>query len=101
MLQERTGSSLDEVSLCYLKTIQSSVEHAGALVDDLPAFSRMGRAEMRQTVVDMNGIVGEVRSDLQIETQGREVEWKVGVLPDVHGDPSMLRLVVGTFYPTP
>jgi light-regulated signal transduction histidine kinase (bacteriophytochrome) len=95
MLHRRTGSSLDEVSLRYLETILSSVEHAGTLVDDLLAFSRMGRAEMRQTVVDMNGIVGEVRSDLQIETQGREVEWKVGVLPDVHGDPSMLRLVVG------
>ena len=95
MLRRRTGSSLDKVSLRYLETILSSVEHAGTLVDDLLAFSRMGRAEMRQTVVDMNGIVGEARSELQLETQGREVEWKVGVLPDVHGDPSMLRLVVG------
>jgi PAS domain S-box-containing protein len=95
MLRRRTGSSLDEVSLRYLETILSSVEHAGTLVDDLLAFSRMGRAEMRQTVVDMNGIVGEARSELQLETEGREVEWKVGVLPDVHGDPSMLRLVVG------
>lgn len=95
MLRRRTGSSLDKVSLRYLETILSSVEHAGTLVDDLLAFYRMGRAEMRQTVVDMNGIVGEARSELQLETQGREVEWKVGVLPDVHGDPSMLRLVVG------
>lgn len=95
MLRRRTGSSLDKVSLRYLETILSSVEHAGTLVDDLLAFSRMGRAEMRQTVVDMNGIVGEARSELQLETEGREVEWKVGVLPDVHGDPSMLRLVVG------
>ncbi len=95
MLRRRTGSSLDKVSLRYLETILSSVEHAGTLVDDLLAFSRMGRAEMRQTVVDMNGIVGEARSELQLEMEGREVEWKVGVLPDVHGDPSMLRLVVG------
>lgn len=95
MLRRRTGSSLDKVSLRYLETILSSVEHAGTLVDDLLAFYRMGRAEMRQTVVDMNGIVGEARSELQLETEGREVEWKVGVLPDVHGDPSMLRLVVG------
>ncbi len=86
---------MDEVSLRYLKTILASVEHAGTLVDDLLAFSRMGRTEMRQTVVDMNQLVDRVRSDLHLETAGREIVWKVGALPEVLGDPSMLRLVVG------
>ncbi len=54
----------------------------------------MGRAEMRQTVVDMNGIFDEVRGDLQLEVEGREIVWKVDVLPEVLGDPAMLRLVL-------
>ena len=98
MLRKRAGPSLDEVGLRYLETVLSSVEHAGALVDDLLAFSRMGRAEMRQTVVDMRGMVDEVRSDLRFEMEGREIVWKVGALPEVLGDPSMLRLVVGNLF---
>jgi PAS domain S-box-containing protein len=94
MLQKRAASSLDETSLRHLNTILASVEHAGTLVDDLLAFSRMGRVEMRHTVVDMNQIVGEAQSELKLETAGRDIVWKVGVLPEVRGDPSMLRLVM-------
>jgi light-regulated signal transduction histidine kinase (bacteriophytochrome) len=55
----------------------------------------MGRAEMRHTVVDMNLLVGRAWSDLNLETAGRNIVRKVGILPEVHGDPSMLRLAVG------
>jgi PAS domain S-box-containing protein len=95
MLRNRAASSLDEASLHYLNTILGSVEHAGALVDDLLAFSRMGRAEMRHTVVDMNQLVGRAWSDLKLDTAGRDIVRKVGMLPEVRVDPSMMRLAVG------
>jgi light-regulated signal transduction histidine kinase (bacteriophytochrome) len=94
MLRNRAASSLDETGLHYLNTILGSVEHAGALVDDLLAFSRMGRAEMRHTVVDMDQLVGRVWSDLNLEAAGRNIVLKVEKLPEVRGDPSMLRLAV-------
>jgi PAS domain S-box-containing protein len=94
MLHNRAASSLDEVSLRYLKTILTSVEHAGALVDDLLAFSRMGRVEMRDAPLDMNQLVGKVLDEIKLEAAGRNVHWKVDTLPEVRGDPSMLRLVV-------
>ena len=94
MLKQRSASALDETSQRYLKTILESVEHAGALIDDLLAFSRMGRVEKRDAVVDMNQLVREAVSDLKLETAGREVIWNIGVLPEIRGDPSMLRLVV-------
>ena len=43
-LQNRAASPLDEVSLGYPKTILTSVEHAGALLDDLLDFCCTGRA---------------------------------------------------------
>ena len=61
----------------------------------------MGRAGMRQTVVDMNRIIYDARSDLQLEVEGREIAWKVEALSKVLKDPSMLRLVVGTSSSTP
>ena len=49
---------------------------------------------MRLTAVDTNALVEEVRRDLQSESAGRNIEWRVEELPHVHGDPEMLRLVV-------
>jgi PAS domain S-box-containing protein len=94
MLNLRSASALDETSLRYLKTILESVEHARALIDDLLAFSRMGRVEKRDAVVDMNQLVREAINGLKLETVGRDVVWNIGILPEARGDHSMLRLVV-------
>ncbi len=94
LLQKRAASMLDESSRRYLEKILKSTEHAGVLIDSLLSFSRVGRAEMRSTVVDMDRLVREELNALRFETQERKVSWKVGELPEVRGDPSMLRLVV-------
>ena len=94
MLQTRTASSLDETSVRYLKSILESTEQAGILIDELLAFSRMGRTEMRHATVDMNRLVRETLAELKLEAEGRSIDWKIGELPEVEGDPSMLRLVM-------
>ncbi|MFN3651730.1 MAG: PAS domain S-box protein [Armatimonadota bacterium] len=94
MLEKRAAGALDEASRRYLRTIRESAKHAGALVDDLLAFSRMGRAEMRFMTVDLNRLVEEVRRDLEPEMLGREIEWAIAPLPSVQADASMLRLVL-------
>jgi PAS domain S-box-containing protein len=94
LLQRRVNSSLDETSLRYLETILKSTRHAGTLVDDLLSFSRMGRAAMSLTTVDMDQLVRGTLADLRLETKGRNISWKIRELPEVHGDPSMLRLVL-------
>ncbi len=94
MLKQRAESSLDETSLRYLNTIVQSTDRAGTLIDDLLSFSRMTRAEMRPSVVDMNRFLREVLSDLSFETNGRDIDWRIRELSEVRGDPSMLRLVL-------
>jgi light-regulated signal transduction histidine kinase (bacteriophytochrome) len=54
----------------------------------------MGRTELATTTVDMGQLVDQVRRDLQSETQGRVISWKISVLPAVSGDLAMLRQVV-------
>jgi PAS domain S-box-containing protein len=93
LLEKHTAGSLDERGQRYLRTIRGSVKQAGQLVDDLLAFSRMGRTELRATPLDTNQLVAELRRELEHETSGRQVEWSVSPLPGVPGDPAMLRLV--------
>jgi light-regulated signal transduction histidine kinase (bacteriophytochrome) len=94
LLQKRAEASLDETNRRYLNAIVESTDHAGNLIDDLLAFSRMGRADIHHADVDMNRLVRETLDDLKLETYGRSIDWTIGELPEVRGDPSMLRLVV-------
>jgi PAS domain S-box-containing protein len=94
LLQKRITPVLDETGHRHLNAIMESTDHAGELIDDLLTFSRMGRAEIRSTVVDMDQLAREAVSDMRHETQQRNISWKVGELPEVLGDPSMLRLVL-------
>jgi light-regulated signal transduction histidine kinase (bacteriophytochrome) len=66
----------------------------GALIDDLLSFSRMGRAELQQGAVDLQRIVSELRREIEAETSTRSIEWRVESLPEVQGDPAMLKQVM-------
>jgi light-regulated signal transduction histidine kinase (bacteriophytochrome) len=66
----------------------------GTLIDDLLAFSRIGRAEARETTVNLRPLVTEVISELEQDVSGRNIVWKIGALPDLYGDRPMLRMVL-------
>jgi light-regulated signal transduction histidine kinase (bacteriophytochrome) len=65
----------------------------GSLVDDLLAFSRIGRAETQTTSVHLDQLVKGVVNEIAPDTQRRKIVWHIGTLPICYGDPSMLRLV--------
>ena len=93
LLTKHAGAILDEKGRRHLTTISSAARKMGALIDDLLAFSRMGRVEMRKISVNLASLAEEVVQDLKVDAKDRRVEWKLGQLPTVHGDPAMLRLV--------
>lgn len=94
LLTKRDTGGLDEKSRHYLQVISEAAQTMGNLIDDLLAFSRMGRTELQQGRVDMNRLVGEIVDDLQAELKGRNVQWDIAPLPTVEGDGAMLRLVL-------
>jgi two-component system NtrC family sensor kinase len=93
MLQKHAAATLDEKSQRYLKTISESAKEMGVLIDDLLTFSRVGRMELHQSMVNLDQLVKGVLDDLRHDTQGRNIAWTIGPLPAVHGDPAMLRQV--------
>jgi light-regulated signal transduction histidine kinase (bacteriophytochrome) len=92
LLRRHASSALDEKSLRYLDTIQESSKRMGVLIDDLLAFSRIGRAETNKTVVRLDQLVDEVVAELRRDASGREITWKIARLPACHGDRAMLRV---------
>jgi signal transduction histidine kinase len=93
LLLKNASSALDEKSLRYLTTISESAKRMGHLIDDLLTFSRIGRVEMQKTEFSLEQLVEEVMDDLEYETNGREIVWERGLLPDVYGDRSLIKLV--------
>jgi len=93
-LQRHSESSLDDRGRRHLDQITKSAERMGRLIDDLLSFSRMGRSEMQRAMVALGPLVKDALQDLQEETKARRIDWKIGPLPEVRGDPAMLRLVL-------
>ena len=94
LLQKNASAILDEKSRRYMMMILESAKRMGNLVDDLLAFSRISRAETQRTMVSLEQLVKEALSEVQQETDGRNIVWSIGALPDVYGDRSMLRLAL-------
>ena len=94
LLQRQASSLLDEKSRRYTQTILESAKRMGNLIDDLLAFSRIGRAETKETLVNLDQLVKEVVAEIGQDAAGRNIAWKVNPLPVCYGDRSMLRLVI-------
>ncbi|MGP1387743.1 MAG: ATP-binding protein [Thainema sp.] len=81
-------------SLRYLGIIEQAAGRAYQMINDLLEFSRMGKTPLTLTRVAMNELVEQVRSHLEPETIDRSIDWQIEPLPEVEGDPDLLRLVV-------
>ena len=88
------ADELDKESKEHLQTISSASKQMGRLIDDLLTFSRTARAELNKTKFALTDLVKSCIRDLQQECEERKVEWKIGELPDVLADPSLLRQVI-------
>jgi PAS domain S-box-containing protein len=94
LLRKNTASLLNERSQRYVMMILESAQRMGNLIDDLLAFSRIGRAETHQSKVSLEQLVEEALTEVRKDTEGRNIVWQVGGLPPCYGDRSMLRLVL-------
>lgn len=94
LLRQRAGAGLDEQSRRYIASISDSARRMAVLIDDLLSFSRMARAGICTQSIDLAGLLQEVIRELEPETQGRNIRWQIGNLPEVTGDRSMLRVVL-------
>ena len=94
LLQKKVESVLDEQGRHYMDTISGAATKMGRLIDDLLAFSRMGRHALAVRPVALKKLVDEIIQELMPDIAGRRIDWRIGDLPSVSGDEAMLRMAL-------
>ncbi|HEY6191069.1 MAG TPA: MASE1 domain-containing protein [Bacteroidota bacterium] len=93
LLRTELAGSLNREGERYLGVISESARHMGTMIENLLLFSRMSRVELQKAPVDPNLLVKETIAALEMETKGREIEWKIGDLPRLEADAALMALV--------
>ena len=92
MLLEDYGDKLEPEARRYLDTIRNASQRMSQLIDDLLAFSRLGRKSLTHSLVDMEALA---KAAVQEALRAGSVQQQVTIdpLPAARGDPSLLAQV--------
>ncbi|HXI85536.1 MAG TPA: ATP-binding protein [Verrucomicrobiae bacterium] len=91
---QREGPNLSEKNLPLVTTISQAAKRMTELIDDLLAFSRLGREALQKTEVNLDKLLQDTLGDFKAETNGRNITWKIHPLPVVWADRALLRMVL-------
>ncbi len=93
ILIEDYASKLDEEGKRLGTTINDNAKKMGKLIDDLLAFSRVGRASMTLTKIDMKGMANDIYQEATTAEERKRIKFSVADLPQAEGDTNLMRQV--------
>jgi len=93
ILVEDYTAILDEEGRRICGIISAEARRMGQLIDDLLAFSRLGRKEIFTSKIDMKDLVVSVLNDLIKEEDRPRLKLHIARLPSIRADASLIRQV--------
>jgi PAS domain S-box-containing protein len=94
MLEEDYAASLDDEGRRLLQVIQDNSRKMAQLIDDLLAFSKLGRQPIKAAEVDMTALAEEAFQELRASAADHgSPRLVLALLPPARGDRTMLRQV--------
>jgi light-regulated signal transduction histidine kinase (bacteriophytochrome) len=84
---------MDEEGIRICNIIRDNTRRMGQLIDDLLAFSRLGRFELNKSWIDMNTLVHSVFNEITGNQTNERIVFNVGKLSLSFGDPNLIRQV--------
>lgn len=93
ILLEDYSEVLDDEGKRVCHIISGETQRLGKLIDDLLSFSRLSRKVIQPARVDMKALAFSVYGELTREPDRERIDFKVGKLPAVEGDPALLHQV--------
>ncbi len=92
ILREDHADALDAEGQRVLNVVIKNSVKMSALIDDLLAFSRLGKTPLSREAVPMEALAKHALQEA-LSPEDRDVEMHVGALPDAFGDAATLRQV--------
>ncbi len=90
-LRAKYATVLGAGGLDYLERMQSAAERMRVLIQDLLKLSRVTSRAQPFERCDLNAIVREVLSDLEVAIEQKTARIEVGTLPAIDADPLQMR----------
>ena len=92
------GNPLDSRGLDLIDGAVTSLKRMSQLIDALLDYAWTGRENVPLQIVDLNLIAAEVAVDLRSVVESSNARLKIGVLPEVSGDPVALRQLLQNLF---
>jgi signal transduction histidine kinase len=94
LLANRYRGRLDDAADEFISHMQSSLDHMQWIIDDLLAYSRVGRAELAPERVDLDAVLADVLRNVGTDVEEARATVTHDDLPEVGGDRGQLALVL-------
>jgi PAS domain S-box-containing protein len=94
ILSEEIPEKLNEDAKDAMNEIVTNAARMGRLIDDLLAFSRLGKQHLSKVMIDMTELVNSVVNDFKKSGVGTEASFTIKPLGIAYGDYNMLRQVM-------
>lgn len=94
LLKKNAETTIDDQSQYYMDAISDAALKMGRLLDDLLSFAKLGRHLPSFQKVALEALVRDILRELKANIVKREIDWRIGHLPVVKGDETMLRTVM-------
>jgi signal transduction histidine kinase len=94
MLKEDYEEKLDAEGKRIIGNVIANARMMGQLIDDLLAFSRLGKKELVSTQIDMQSLATNVVNELLQHDLEKDYQISIGLLPSIEADQGMIKQVL-------
>jgi PAS domain S-box-containing protein len=94
ILLERYGHRLDKKGKNFVRMIRESAGQMRELIDNLLAYSALGRKKLKLSMIDMEGMVIEIFNQFKAAYRGHPMSISIKPAPPANADKTMIRQVM-------
>ncbi len=91
LVMEKIGDDMDPEARDFLIRLKRATQRMGHLIQDLLSYSRISSRKKPPQRIEMEGLVHEVLSDIELRVEKSGAHIEVGTLPEIIGDATQLR----------
>jgi light-regulated signal transduction histidine kinase (bacteriophytochrome) len=90
LLKEEFGQQLPGIAQKYLNKIESAADRMYSMIDGVLLYSSLGAHEQTVDPINLNEIISNIMSDLEIPITKRKATINYGSLPMIQGTPILI-----------